>query len=296
MFKSLATGAIGVRADLARAAELAARYGFEAVHVSLGEIGQLGAGRAREILTSAGVRPAAFGLPLDYRLPEADFSRQLAGLPAQCELARALGIRRTSTWIPSWHDRLDFEENYAFHRDHLGRVAAILKEHGIRFGLEFLGPQTLREGKRFTFIHTLSGMLQLARDVGTGNVGLLFDAFHWYTSGGTLADFDTLTDADVVEVHVNDAVAGVPAAEQLDQVRALPGETGVIGVPAFLKGLARIGYSGPVMVEPFSKRVNALPQEEAVRVTAEALEAVWKEAGLSQEPSSSPCSRASDLL
>jgi hypothetical protein len=34
------------------------------------------------------------------------------------------------------------------------------------------------------------------------------------------------------------------------------------------------------MVEPFSARVNALPSEEAVRVTAEALDAVWREAGL----------------
>ena len=34
------------------------------------------------------------------------------------------------------------------------------------------------------------------------------------------------------------------------------------------------------MVEPFSKRVNALPPEEAVRETAQALQAVWKKAGL----------------
>lgn len=280
MFKSLGTGAIGVRVDLARAAELAARYGFDAVHVSIGEVAELGVERARDALAAAGVRAAAFGLPLDYRQPEAGFTAQLTALAGHCRLAQALGITRTSTWIPSWHDELDFDANYAFHRERLGRVALVLKDHGIRLGLEFLGPKTLRAGHRYAFIHTLDGMLALARDIGTGNVGLLFDAYHWYTSGGTAADFDRLSDADVVEVHVNDAPAGVPRDEQLDQVRALPGETGVIGVPAFLKGLARIGYTGPVMVEPFSKRVQALPPEEAVRVTAEALDAVWREAGL----------------
>jgi sugar phosphate isomerase/epimerase len=280
MYKSLATGAIGVRADLARASELAARYGFDAVHVSIDEVGALGVERAREVLAAHGVRAAAFGLPLDYRAPEVEFAARLATLPAQARLAQALGITRSSTWIPSWHDERDYAANYAFHKDRLGRVASVLKDYGIRFGLEFLGPKTLRDGHKYAFIHTLDGMLALAQDIGTGNVGLLFDAYHWYTAGGTAADFGRLADADVVEVHVNDAPAGVPRDQQQDQVRALPGETGVIGVPAFLQGLARIGYSGPVIVEPFSARLRALPPEEAVQVTADALHAVWQEAGL----------------
>lgn len=281
MFKSLAPGAIGVRADLGRSVELAARYGFAGLHVSIAEVARLGVEQAREILAAAGVRPAAFGLPLDYRKPEREFAAALRDLPALAQAAQELGATRTSTWVPSWHDELDFGRNYAFHRDRLGRAAAILKGYGIRLGLEFLGPKTLRDGKRFAFIHTLEGMLELCRDIGTGNVGLLFDAYHWYTSGGTLADFARLTDADVVDVHLNDAPAGVPVDRQLDQVRALPGETGVIDLRGLLQGLARIGYSGPVMVEPFSERLKALAPEEAVRVTAEALDSVWRAAGLS---------------
>ncbi len=280
MFRSLGTGAIGVRADLARAADLAARFGFEGVHISLEEAARLGVERTREILAAAGVKASAFGLPVDYRAPEDKFQERLAALGALCPTAQALGLTRTATWVPSWHDTLDFDENYAFHRQRLGQIAALLRDHGIRFGLEFLGPKTLRSGHRFGFIHNMDGMLALCADIGTGNVGLLFDAFHWYTSGGTLADFKRLTDADIVDVHVNDAQAGLSPDEQLDQVRALPGETGVVDVVAFLKGLAGIGYSGPVMVEPFSKRVNALPPEEAVQATAEALGAVWKAAGL----------------
>mgnify|MGYP005839279219 CR=1 FL=1 len=280
MFKSLATGPIGVKADMATAAGLAAKHGFEGLHVSIGEVATMGVEQARQILAKAGVRPAAFGFPLDYRRPEAEFAEGLQQLRSHCQVARALGLTRTSTWIPSWHDQMDFAENYAFHRERLGAAAAILKEYGIRLGLEFLGPKTLRDGKKFSFIHTMDGMLRLCSDIGTGNVGLLFDAYHWYTAGGTVADIDRLSDADVVDVHVNDAVAGVPRDQQLDQVRGLPGESGVIDLRGFLGGLARIGYSGPVMVEPFSARVRALPAEEAVRVTAEALQKVWKEAGL----------------
>ena len=280
MFKSLAPGVIGVRVDLRRAAELAGKYGFQGVHVSVEEIARLGVEASQEILARAGVRPSAGGLPVDCTLPETEFAQALDKLPALCRVAQAIGITRTSTWIPSWHDTMDFPENYAFLKERIRRIALILRDYGIRFGLEFLGPKTLYAGKRFTFIHTMDGMLELCHDVGTGNVGLLLDSYHWYTAHGTLADLDRLTDAEVVDVHVNDAPAGIPIDEQMDQVRALPGETGVIGVPAFLRALSKIGYSGPVMVEPFSKRVTALPPEEAVRVTAEALDAVWREAGL----------------
>jgi 2-keto-myo-inositol isomerase len=280
MYKSLAAGAIGVRADLARTAELASKYGFDAVHVDLGEVSQLGAERASEILGRFGVKAAAFGLPVDCEAPDAKFAEGLARLKQMAPVAKAMGISRTSTWVPSWHDTLDYSANYAFHRDRFGQVAAVLADQGIRLGLEFLGPKHHRVGRRYEFIHTADAMLKLCHDVGTGNVGLLYDSFHWYTSGGTPDDIARLTDADVVDVHVCDAQAGLSREEQIDNIRALPGETGVADVPAFLRGLAAIGYSGPVMVEPFSKRVNALPPEEAVRVTAEALRSVWREAGL----------------
>ena len=143
-----------------------------------------------------------------------------------------------------------------------------------------MGPKTARDGKKYSFIHTMDEILQLGRDMATGNVGLLLDAYHWYTSGGVMTDLERLTDADIVDVHVNDAPAGVPRDEQQDLVRTLPGETGMIGVPAFLKALGRAGYNGPVMVEPFSKRLRNVAAEEAVRLTAEALDGVWKEAGL----------------
>jgi sugar phosphate isomerase/epimerase len=280
MFRSLSVGAIGVKADLAMAADLAARNGFDAVHLNLREVAALGATQAQEILARAGVRAAGFGLPIQYQQEEAEFDAALVELADLCSAAQAMGLTRTTTWVPSWHDTLDFAANYAFLRDRFGRIAAILRDRGIRFGLEFLGPKTLRDGHKYEFIHTMDGMLALCQEIGTGSVGLLLDAFHWYTAGGTMADLERLTDAEIVDVHVNDAPAGVPLDKQLDGVRGLPGETGVIGVPAFLAAIARIGYTGPVMVEPFSQRVRELPPEEAVRVTAEALNQVWREAGL----------------
>jgi sugar phosphate isomerase/epimerase len=280
MFKSLSVGAIGVKADLATAAGMAARHGFDAVHLNIREVAALGAEQTARILARAGVQAAGFGLPIQYRQPDAEFDAALTELRDLAVVAQALGVTRTTTWVPSWHDTLDFAANHAFLRGRFGRIADILADHGIRLGLEFLGPKTLRDGHPYEFIHTMDGMLAFCDEIGVGNLGLLLDAYHWYTAGGTLADLDRLTDAAIVDVHVNDAPAGVPLDKQLDGVRGLPGETGVIGIPAFLRALDRIGYTGPVMVEPFSQRVRELPAEDAVRVTGAALNHVWREAGI----------------
>ncbi len=74
--------------------------------------------------------------------------------------------------------------------------------------------------------------------------------------------------------------AGIPRDSQVDQVRTLPGETGVIDCARFLGALAEIGYDGPVMVEPFSEEVRLLSDKEACAVVAAALEKVWEKGGL----------------
>ena len=182
--------------------------------------------------------------------------------------------------MPPASDDLTFRENFRFHVDRLRPIAEILGEHGCRLGLEHIGPRTLRDGKKYGFIYTQAGMLALTEAIGTGNVGLLLDAWHWYTGLGTESDLRSLTNDDVVYVHVNDAPAGVDIADQIDNQRALPSETGVIDLVTFLKVMKDIGYDGPVTPEPFSQRGRELPAEQAVKETHDGLDKAWKAAGL----------------
>ncbi|MCX8171849.1 MAG: TIM barrel protein, partial [Candidatus Bathyarchaeota archaeon] len=85
---------------------------------------------------------------------------------------------------------------------------------------------------------------------------------------------------DIIYVHVNDAPANVPLDKLVDNVRCLPGETGVIDLVGFLKKLKSLGYDGPVTPEPFSEKVNRMEPEDAVKLTGEALKTVWRRAGL----------------
>lgn len=280
MYRSLQPGAVGIRATLDEGLELAARYGFEGLHVNIGEAAGIGPENVKARFEAKGRIPSAWGLPVDIRGDNATFEKGRRALPEVADVAQQIGCLRTSTYILSFSDDLPFEENYRRHRSRLRAIGEILRDRGIRLGLEFLGPKTLRDGHPYAFIHTMDGMLDLCDDIGTGNMGLLLDAWHWYTSHGTVEDLKQLREEQIVDVHVNDAPKGVSVDEHIDNVRCLPGETGVIDIANFLRALHEIGYTGPVMAEPFSKRLQELPPQEAARITGETLTKIWKSAGL----------------
>ncbi len=275
MYRAFDGGAVGVNVDFEEAVELAAHYGFEGVCLNVGYLMENGPATVVQMLTERSLEPGGWGLPVACLAPDEKFKDQLAGLGPVAEACSRAGDHRSFTWICPASDELPFDEMFALLRGRLTRVAAVLAEHDVRLGLEFIGPPRSRAGRTHEFIHTMDGMLELIDAVGAANLGLLLDSWHLYTSGGQMDDVLDLTDEQVVQVHVNDAPAGLAVEEQLDNVRELPGATGVIDAARFLRNLEQIGYSGPVVVEPFCERVRQMQDQEAVRVTKEALDAVW---------------------
>ena len=280
MFRNLSPGAIGIQAPLDDCLDLAKGTGFQGLDVSLQDVQTRSPDRVQAMFAEAGLRIGGTGLPVDYRKDDATFQADLAKLPEWAALAQAVGCTRMSTWVLPFSDELDFPTNYQLHLERFRAAASVLKDHSIRLGLEFIGPATMRRDHKYEFIHSMTGMLELCADVGTGNMGLLLDGWHWYTSHGTLDELNRLTRNDVVYVHINDAPDGIPIDEQIDNVRALPGETGVIDNVAFLRCLAQIGYDGPVTPEPFSQRVRDMAPEPAAHETSRHLTRVWEQAGL----------------
>lgn len=283
MFKNLNPGMIGIHATLDEALDMTAQHGFDGVDINLPDVAvmvrETSVGEVRDLFERAGRRPGNWGLPIKWHDSERNWTEELTRLRRYAGLARDIGALRTTAVVMPWSDDRTFDESYAFHVERLKPVAEILGEHDCRFGLEFIGPETLRRGRKHAFIYTMDGMLSLCRDLGP-NVGLLLDLWHWYTSRGTWEDLARLGNDEIVNVHVNDAPAGVPVDEQIDNVRCLPGETGVLDIVRFLKALDAMGYDGPVTAEPFSARVNALAPRDALRETSEAMHRAWASAGL----------------
>ena len=282
MFRALHPVNIGIRAGMEDCLRFAKNAGFEGMDLAISEVNHLAEANSvdyvKELWSASGLKVGGWGLPLNWRDSEAEYDEGLRSLPRLAKLAADLGCFRVTTWIlPS--GELPFKENWDLHVRCLRPAAEILREYGHRFGLEFVAPATRRADGKFLFLHTMDAVLGLTAAIGTDNVGLLFDVWHWYTSHATLDDVRKLDADDVVYVHVNDAPAGIDRDEQQDLVRCLPGETGVIPAAELLQILATIGYDGPVVPEPLSSKVNAMEPQDAANATARAMDKVWKLAG-----------------
>jgi len=175
------------------------------------------------------------------------------------------------TWIMPMHDDLTYLANFKQHTTRLREIGKVLGAHGVRLGLEYVGPRTMWSSKKYPFIHTMAEARELIAAIDQPGIGLVLDSWHWYTAHETEADLLKLKGAEVVCCDLNDAPAGIPVDQQKDQVRDLPCATGVIDLKSFLNALVKIGYDGPVRAEPFKAELRRLPAEEAVARTAEAM-------------------------
>src|ERR687895_446701 len=287
MYATIGPDALGIRGlPLPDAITLARDAGFAGLsfdsRAAARAVDERGLAAVQDQFAQAGVKPAIWNLPVAWR-DDDQWQADLRELPRLAATARELGATRTATYMPSGSDERTFRENFDWHVARLHPIAEVLRDEGCRFGIEFIGPKTYRAAFRHEFIHTLDGLMELVAAIGTGNVGVLLDSWHLYTSGGTPADLARLTSDDVVVVHVNDAPAGIARDEQIDTVRALPMETGVIDLVGFMRSLREMGYDGPVMPEPFSQRINDLAATDpgaAAREAARAMDALWRAGGV----------------
>lgn len=274
MTMDLVCGNLGVKADLPTAVAYAHEHGFASVAPDAGHLGRLSDGRLAELLDdlkAKGLTWGAAGLAVDFRGDDEAFRAGMAELPAFASALQRAGARRVGTWINPTHDRLTYVANFRLHASRLREVAAVLGDHGVRFGLEYVGPKTAWASRRHPFIHTLAETRDLIAEIGRDDVGVVLDSWHWYTAGETADDLRGLTNRDVVACDVNDAPASVPVDQQRDGVRELPCATGVINLRDFMKALAAMGYDGPVRAEPFNATLRTLPADAALAATARAM-------------------------
>ncbi len=288
MLKTLMPVALGI-ADLPlpEAIVLARDTGFAAVTVDIRVSAKLAAERGLssviQLFQEAAIAPAHWSIPVAYRHDER-YADDLRTLPALAALGHDLGCPRATTGVVPGSDERPFAENLTWHVERLRPIAELLAEAGCRLGIEFIGPKTFRQPYRYEFIYSLEEAMRLAAAIGTGNVGILLDAWHLYTSHGSNDEILDLNANDVVVVHVNDAPAGIPPDDQIDSARALPLATGVIDLVGFMAALKQIGFTGPVMAEPFSQQLNDLAKDDpeaAATETARSMTALWRAAGLS---------------
>ena len=268
-------GLIGVKADQFQLIDLAKKYGFESVVALPQYLSKLSADQLQQLKDDMKKKDISFGMGetnVEFRKSEEIFRKAMAALPAKCAVLQKAGVTRSMTWIMSNHSELNYLQNFRLHTARLRDVAGILKDYGIRYGLEYVGPKSIWSANKFPFMHTMAELRELIAAINQPNVGIHLDTAHWFTSGETLTTILSLSDNEVVGCDLNDAIAEInPKEDQPGYQRELPSATGVIDTKGFLNALVTIGYSGFVQAEPFNETLNNLEDEEAVMKTADAM-------------------------
>lgn len=277
MFKNLNVRALGHKATFEETVKLASEYGFAGVDTDLDYAKEHGVAAVKSLLAGHKLKLGGFSLSVKWREGDSDrdFAESLGNFTTECKIAAELGVTRCNTYVWPASNTLSYHEHFKRFVTRMKPVAQILNAYGQSLGLEFIGPRTMRASQKHGFIHTMDGMRAAAAAIGTGNVGFLLDCWHWYTAQSTVSDIEQLDAKEVIYVHINDAPKGVGVNDQVDNKRELP-VTGVIDLKGFFGALRKIGYEGPLTVEPFNQPLRDMKLDAAVKAASVALDAALK--------------------
>ncbi len=256
--------------------ELAKQFEFPGVDASFAAVRELveetSPAAARDLFAAHDTAPAFMGfLASGIFAPEAEFMGSLEQFEENCALAASVGCRRTGTSFPN---RMPLPPNEVREilRDRTAILAERAEPHGIAIGLEFLGLRTHRLEEPHPFINNVPDTIEMLRETGRPNVGLILDSFHYFTSEGNLDQIRSLRASDIVHLHVNDSPHdNVMTLE--DTERVLPGR-GVIDLTGWFKAIAEIGFDGYVAIEIFDEEFRNQEREVSLKIAKESLDAV----------------------
>lgn len=262
MLRALNGGAIhvGIR-NLEEGIAACRLGGFDCLAMSPGLLEGITVEEAQEQLFDAIVAPGAWGVPFNWRASQEEFDAGMHSMRGNIQKMQDVGVTRCATWILPGSNELTLAENTEFHRNRLAPIASLLADHGMIFGLEFVGPRSSRAKFAHEFYYSLTPMFDFAQTVGP-NVGLLVDAWHVHTSESSLEDLAKVPADKIALVHINDAPPNHSLDDLLDHKRCLPCSTGVIDLAGFMGTLREIGYEGPVEAEPFDESLKDLPSDK----------------------------------
>ena len=131
----------------------------------------------------------------------------------------------------------------------------------VKLALEFRG--------RSTFCSSVDTALSLVAACGEPNVGINFDAYHYYTGPSKFEDLRLLTKDNLAFVQLCD-LAGVPRELATDADRVLPGD-GDFQLGPILQQFAGIGYDGWVSVELMNPTLWQMKASHVAEVSMSAL-------------------------
>jgi sugar phosphate isomerase/epimerase len=287
MFKNLNPSALGVSGHQSEIIELALTYGFRGLDINIEEFSARvklhGVKYARRLIDSAKIRVGSFQLPLNWDIDDEAFKKELQKLAEHAAVATDMGCTRCLCTVAPASDKRPYHENFEFHRRRFAEICRVLEPAGVTLGAAFCAPEGLRKGQAFQFVHDFDALSLLLNMVGVPNLGMLVDVWDLYVSGGGVENVRSLPVQQIVAVRLADVPPETRPAELTEQARLLPGVAGQIDCVGYLTTLAEMGYNGPVSVRPDRRAFESSRRDRIVKQAGDALDKVWKAAGLTSD-------------
>ena len=168
--------------------------------------------------------------------------------------------------IPAPLEQMDLERAQMS----LVNIAAEAGKLGLRAALEFQS--------RSAFGNNLQTAAALVSEVGSPNLGICFDVFHFYTGPSKFDDLNYLNPANLFHVQLCD-LADVPREFAADADRILPGD-GDYQLKPILAHLQGIGYSGLVSLELMNPQIWQIPPRQFGEIGMTALRKLLGQASM----------------
>jgi sugar phosphate isomerase/epimerase len=236
---------------------------------------------ARRLIDSAKLKMGAFSLPFDLDSEDELFAKELAKLPDLAQAAVSAGCTRCTATVAPGSEKLPYHENFEFHKLRFQAICKALEPAGVRFGVGFRAAEYLRKDQAFQFVHDLDALMLLLNMTGAANIGLLLDIWDVFVAGGSLDSVRKLPPEQIVAVHVAELPPVAGNGEIDDKSRLLPISEGArIDITTLLVYLKSVGYDGPVTPRPSRGIFQSRRRDLVVKQAGEAMDKVWRAAGL----------------
>jgi sugar phosphate isomerase/epimerase len=239
---------------------------------------------ARRLYDSGKMKLGSFALPLDWEADEETFAKDMKKLPDYAQAAVAAGCTRCVATVAPANDQRPYHENFEFHKRRFQEICQALEPAGVRFGVGFRAAEYLRKNQAFQFVHDLDALTLLLNMVAAPNIGLLLDIWDVVVAGGSLDSVRKLPPGQIVAVHVADLPPAAGNGEIDEKSRLLPTAEGArIDITTLLVYLKSVGYDGPITPRPSRGIFQSRRRDLVVKQAGEAMDKVWRAAGLPME-------------
>ena len=261
-------GASTMTSDLETDVAITARAGFEALEIWTEKMDRYLAihppADLKALLVKHGIMPLALNSIEFIAFRGSEFAGIQARLHELGRIAQAIDCP-TIIIVPSpLPDRnLSWAEVVIEYVKVLHDLSNIARQYRVNLSFEFLG-------FGWSSVRTPRGALEIIRAADCDNLGLTFDAAHFYNGGGLMSEIDQLDARRIFAFHIND-LEDTPKEAVRDGTRLLPG-LGVVPLADICAGLKRIGYDGPCSIELFRPEYwDWDPQDLAIKARHAAL-------------------------